>query len=72
MKEDQLSIIGLLNKNTEMSIFKVYTQQISEGWKYIWWLRELPPTLYILIYQVINLNWKGNKLLKHYSQILQL
>ena len=23
MKEDQLSVIGLLNKNTEMSIFKV-------------------------------------------------
>lgn len=72
MKEDHLSILGLFNRNTKMSIFIVYTQKISEGWKYIWWLLELPPTLYILIDQAINLNWKGNKLLKHYSQTLQI
>lgn len=31
MKEDHLSILGLFNRNTKMSIFIVYTQKISEG-----------------------------------------
>lgn len=56
MKEDHLSIIGLFNRNNKMSIFIVYTKKISEGWKYIWWLLELLPTLYVLIVQGINLN----------------
>lgn len=58
MKEDHLSIIGLFNRNTKMSIFIVYTKKISEGWKYIWWLLELLPTLYVLIDQVIKLKRK--------------
>lgn len=70
MQEDHLSILGFFNRNIKMPISKVYTQKISEGWIYIWLLPELPSTPHTLIDQVINLNWKGNKLLKHYSQIL--